>query len=240
MQDEGDTLGYHFASGVRNRRGSAQDAGDTLGYAATAGARGRTGQMQDEGDTLGYHLASGVRGRRGEARDAGDTLGWAAAQGAEGEEGNMQTIGYNLAMGIANGIASGSGAVAAAAANAVSNAVAAAQAAGDIHSPSRKMRDMVGRWIPAGIAVGIQDYESEATDAAKQVMDDVNDTMADATHASYMNGSYKAQIDHSLETSMKATPIQLGLNVNMPNAAFKGLVRSITNQQNVDMELGLS
>lgn len=43
----------------------------------------------------------------------------------------------------------------------------------DIHSPSRVMRDEVGKQIPAGVAVGIEDGTGEAVKAAEQMAEDV-------------------------------------------------------------------
>lgn len=42
-----------------------------------------------------------------------------------------------------------------------------------IHSPSRVMRDEVGKQIPAGVAVGIEDGTGEAVKAAEQMAEDV-------------------------------------------------------------------
>ena len=153
---------------------------------------------------------------------------------------NLYGVAVNAMEGFVNGIISMGQRALNAAENIAHSIVSTIQSALDIHSPSRVMRDKVGRWIPAGLAEGIEAYGDTATDAAKKVANNVTAAMTDATQASYMNGSYEAQVDHAVKASMKATPIELGLNVNMPNAAFKGLVRSITSQQNVDMELGLS
>lgn len=38
-----------------------------------------------------------------------------------------------------------------------------------IHSPSKVMRDMIGRFLPEGIAVGVQDYAYKAVDAVKNL-----------------------------------------------------------------------
>lgn len=42
-----------------------------------------------------------------------------------------------------------------------------------IHSPSRVMRDEVGKQIPAGVAVGIEDGTGEAVEAAEQMAEDI-------------------------------------------------------------------
>ena len=65
-------------------------------------------------------------------------------------------VGKNIIQGLANGIRSGISGVANAIRDAAVGAVNAAKNSLDIHSPSRVMRDQIGRYIPEGIAVGIE------------------------------------------------------------------------------------
>ena len=82
------------------------------------------------------------------------------------------TAGFNMLMGIATGIG-----------NAISNVVSAAIEAAKqilgsvknffgIKSPSRVMAEQVGKWIPAGIAEGIQDNMRPLDDAMSDLVDD--------------------------------------------------------------------
>lgn len=70
---------------------------------------------------------------------------------------SWEEVGGNIISGIANGIASGVGAIANAAKNAAASALGAAKRFLGIASPSKVMRDEVGKMIPAGIAGGIED-----------------------------------------------------------------------------------
>lgn len=74
-------------------------------------------------------------------------------------------IGSNIVSGIANGIAAGAGAIWQAAKNAASAALQAAKDFLGIASPSKVMRDQVGKWIPSGVAVGIETNTKPLTDA---------------------------------------------------------------------------
>lgn len=65
------------------------------------------------------------------------------------------SIGSNIIQGIANGIASGVGVIIDAAKSAASAALNAAKEFLGIASPSKVMRDQVGRFIPEGMALGI-------------------------------------------------------------------------------------
>lgn len=69
---------------------------------------------------------------------------------------NLVDIGKNIIQGLANGIRSGISGVANAIRDAAVGAVNAAKNSLDIHSPSGVMRDQIGRYIPEGIAVGIE------------------------------------------------------------------------------------
>lgn len=70
-------------------------------------------------------------------------------------------LGMMAMSGFASGIYAGSGSVIAAANSVASQVTSTIKRALDIHSPSRVMRDEVGRFIPQGIAVGIE-ADSEA------------------------------------------------------------------------------
>jgi hypothetical protein len=77
--------------------------------------------------------------------------------------GGWSSLGSSVASGIASGISAGSGAIKSAAVSAAQSALSAAKAALDINSPSGVMRDEVGRWIPAGIADGMERAMPQAT-----------------------------------------------------------------------------
>ncbi|MBF0778186.1 tape measure domain-containing protein [Streptococcus cuniculi] len=66
------------------------------------------------------------------------------------------SIGVMAMSGFASGIYAGSGSVIAAAQSVANRVKSTIQKALEIHSPSRVMRDEVGRFIPQGIAVGIE------------------------------------------------------------------------------------
>ena len=71
--------------------------------------------------------------------------------------GQMVSIGKNIVQGVWNGIKSMAGTFTNNVKNFFGGIVDSAKAALGIHSPSREMRDEVGKWIPAGVGVGIED-----------------------------------------------------------------------------------
>lgn len=79
----------------------------------------------------------------------------------------MRDIGVDGIQGMIDGMYSRSGALWSAASSIVSQAIAAMQAAAEIHSPSRKTRDLVGKPMGEGVAVGML----EALSASRSVID---------------------------------------------------------------------
>ena len=70
--------------------------------------------------------------------------------------GSMVSSGEYAMSGLAVGLSNGAGQAYSMAESIASNIRSKIKNALDIHSPSRVMRDDVGRWIPAGIAVGME------------------------------------------------------------------------------------
>lgn len=79
--------------------------------------------------------------------------------------GRVASIGGQIVSGIANGIRGAAGRVVGAVTDVVGGAINAAKSFLGIHSPSRKFRKEVGRMIPAGAALGIEDEAGRVQDA---------------------------------------------------------------------------
>lgn len=75
-------------------------------------------------------------------------------------------IGQDSIQGMINGMYSKSGALSAAASEIVSRAISAMRMAADIHSPSRKTRELVGKPLAEGIAVG---FDKQMSDVYRQI-----------------------------------------------------------------------
>ena len=85
---------------------------------------------------------------------------------------NWLGLGLNIIQGIGNGIIQGVGGLVQSAISACSSLVSSVKGALGIHSPSRVMRDMVGKYIPQGISVGI---DKEMPNTIKGVKANIND-----------------------------------------------------------------
>lgn len=93
---------------------------------------------------------------------------------AEMKTKDWSSIGTNIVTGIIQGINGASFWLMAALTALAQKALAAAKAALGIKSPSKVMRDQVGRWIPAGIAEGIERYGSVVDGAMDGIAADVS------------------------------------------------------------------
>lgn len=117
-------------------------------------------QMRSQGRQIGQqtaqNIAQGIRGGVGQSQGAMQALMNAVRATGMSGVGSMRGIGAMIGQGLAQGMYSSLGAVTAAANALVAQAERAARAKAQIHSPSRLFRDSVGRFLPMGVAVGIE------------------------------------------------------------------------------------
>lgn len=91
--------------------------------------------------------------------------------GIQSLPGRVASIGGQIVRGIANGITGAAGAVISALGGVVSSAISAAKRKLGIASPSKVFRDEVGKWIPEGIAEGIEENADAIQGAFDAAMD---------------------------------------------------------------------
>ncbi|QGG99853.1 tail tape measure protein [Streptococcus dysgalactiae subsp. dysgalactiae] len=117
-------------------------------------------QMKSQGSQIGQqtaqNIAQGISGGIGQSTGAMQALMNAVRSVGMSGVGSMRGIGAMIGQGLAAGMMSALGAVTAAANALVAQAERAARAKAQIHSPSRLFRDSVGRFLPMGVAVGIE------------------------------------------------------------------------------------
>ena len=117
-------------------------------------------QMGSQGRQIGQqtaqNIAQGIRGGIEQSQGAMKALMSSVRSVGMSGVGSMRSIGSMIGQGLAQGMYSALGAVTAAADALVAQAERAARAKAKIHSPSRLFRDSVGRFLPMGVAVGIE------------------------------------------------------------------------------------
>lgn len=104
-------------------------------------------------------------------REAAQNLKDRLVNGLRSIPGQLASIGSQMVHGIARGITGAAGAVVSALGGVVSSAISAAKSRLGIASPSKVFRDEVGRWIPAGVAEGIEDGAGAIQGAFDAAMD---------------------------------------------------------------------
>ena len=123
------------------------------------------------------------------------------------------SIGKNIIKGIAGGIANSAGLIADAARNAAKKAFEAAKAFLGIHSPSRLMRDQVGRYISEGIAVGIDQNVDSIEDSMRNISDLVAQPMS-VGEVGFAGGSGSGNAYNSSNSVVINVYGAVGQNVN--------------------------
>lgn len=104
---------------------------------------------------------------------------------------NWGSVGKHIISGIVNGIKGAASALFNALAGLAKNALNAAKNALGIKSPSRRFRDMVGKFIPLGIAAGVDKYSGTAAEAVSNM----SGKLTDAANVSALNGKLKAAVN---------------------------------------------
>ena len=154
---------------------TALDAGKTtLETTATSIGKGIKTSLENEingdkmkniGEAVVESIDSGITGKMATfsatiltlAKGVGTTLGMKASE--------YKTAGEDIVQGIIDGVNAKASALSETLKKLAEDALKAAKDTLGIHSPSRMMREQVGRWIPAGIAEGIARYGALVDDA---------------------------------------------------------------------------
>lgn len=146
---------------------TVKKTGKEIGKGGATSVASTTSQWKSAGSKNAKSYISGVASQKGAAQKAGKTLSTSAKTGASSGKAGFVSAGRNMAAGIASGIHSGTPFVTAAARSAVRAAVAAAKAAAKIKSPSRVMKNEVGKYLPLGMAAGIKDNTDSVVNASR-------------------------------------------------------------------------
>ena len=146
---------------------TAKKTGKELGKGGATSVASTTSQWKSAGSKNAKSYISGLASQKGAAQKAGKTLSTSAKTGASSGKAGFVSAGRNMAAGIASGIHSGTPFVTAAARSAVRAAVIAAKAAAKIKSPSRVMKNEVGKYLPLGMAAGIKGNTDSVVNASR-------------------------------------------------------------------------
>ena len=175
----GKTQGREQAKGVKSTAGLLKTAGGILKKSLKQGA---SGSLSSEGSHAGNTYKSGVSSKKSAAYGAGESLKSGARSGASG---SLYDAGRNLASSLATGIRSLSFLTKNAAEDMAGNVVRVAKKVLKMNSPS-KVFTKIGRGIPEGLAMGINQDTALVIKASKKMSDS---TIQGMPYQSVLNAS---------------------------------------------------
>ena len=209
----GKVLGDSTADGVNASAPNVNNATEaTLGNAVIWGANGNTRNANVAGSNLGVGIANGfVSATPVLSETMENSIKNSATNAANNSQEKMQEIGENLALGVATGMAKGTATVGQAGAAIINRAIQSGQQAGDIHSPSRKTRDLIGKNLGLGVAEGIGDEEQTVKNTMSKL---INSLTSDDITKLYNELSNTIGIENARLT----TDITMSNNLNTINS----------------------
>lgn len=146
---------------------------------------------------------------------------------------SMVSAGRNFVMGFVNGIRGAIGAAASAAASMARAAMSSAKAALGIHSPSRVMRDQVGYYVAAGMAVGMHDNADMVQKAANRLAQsavpsvDLGASINGVMNQGRLSNTINGTINHELTVNQQPAYI----NVALGGSEYSTFVEDISREQ---------
>ena len=153
---------------------------------------------------------------------------------------NMLTIGKNIIQGLINGIVSKAQALWDKVKGIAKHLPKWMQGPLQINSPSRVMRDQVGKYVGLGLVEGIDATTGDVMESARKLANSAIPSLDTTGFTSKLNG-LRNQARSSLtghfsqKISMADQPAYISLNLGGYN--YRAFVRNITNQQNADLDL---
>ncbi|HEL1705407.1 TPA: hypothetical protein TXT40_001768 [Streptococcus suis] len=166
----------------------------------------QAGKQAGDGTTKG--VVTGIRSGIGQAGGAMHAMMIAIRDTGMQGVSSMRVVGSMISQGLAQGMMSSIGSVTAAANALVAQAERAAKAKAQIHSPSRLFCDAIGRFLPMGVAVGIDKntkYVDKAMDGMYEHINAFNYKAEDVIGVGKTKLSKVVQVKSDLESAIKAT-----------------------------------
>lgn len=158
------------------------------------------GQMLAKGVYLIARFIVGIMRKGSELMSKGASLGNKILTGIKSGAKAIFNIGANIIGGLIRGISSKAGELwskAKGIADGIKDKLASAL---KIHSPSRVMRDEIGKWIPAGIAVGIRGNQKQVLSAATSLGNKVQGAVEDGLSSKKLKTSAINNVVRTIKT----------------------------------------
>ena len=169
MAEKGQADGSKYGSGVGSATTDVETGAKSLTDAATTALNAESENFKTAGSSSAGSFAIGLSEGTDAVRSSAYTLASTARQALAEYAGNFERVGVQIDAGVASGVYNGSSAVLSAVVTVARNALNAMKAALGIQSPSKVFREQVGKWIPAGVAEGIEEATPVATNAIRKL-----------------------------------------------------------------------
>ncbi len=158
-----------YAGGIDSGQGQAKASGTGLAGASVEGMSSAEEEAKLRGTLTGGSFNAAIDSMKPAANAAGKGVSTSAVNALGSAESRASSAGKSLGTAFADGIPKGINiklpAIVSSAIAAVNTAMNAAKKAAGINSPSKKTRDLIGRPLAEGVAVG---FEKGAPDAARK------------------------------------------------------------------------
>lgn len=249
-QSAGEEVGTAAGEGMQNSIKDQQSGIEQAsGEGASAGAKAaeeKKSEFEQAGAESAKQYQAGIASGKGGAISEAGAMANQAASAVRIYQNSFYTAGYNAAAGVASGIEAGRSRVISASSAVAISALNAFKSALQIHSPSKKFQDEVGKMIPAGVAKGISGNAKVAVTASVKLS---NSVLKNATSwISKYNKSHEVSIDNEKwywqqirdtavkgSTAYKQATAQLN-KLNSSSTISKALSSSIKNNFGVSKE----
>lgn len=150
---------------------SAQEIVDTLKSELQINSPSRV--TQGIGANVSEGLQSGMDGKKSIVNQAATGIAETIVSGLKSKDGEMNGVGANMVEGVEAGMQSKKSWIGGKISSFASGLVSSFKKAFDINSPSRVMRDQIGKMLPEGIGEGIEENADSALDPLDTLKNDL-------------------------------------------------------------------
>lgn len=210
----------NFTSTVTSGANKAKTQFTSMGNSIKSQMRSTSSAVRSQATSMMNGLVSAISSGASRARSTVSSMCSSMVGTVNGYRGSFSSAGYNLMAGLAGGIYGGRSGVISAAVSVMQSAVWAAKRAAAIHSPSRVMRDEVGRMLTKGLGIGIEDEEDFAVKKIRNTMEAIRDK---AKKTVLLNNS-KLGTDLAYSFAGGAIQHQQDLQVEVKNGAVTSVI----------------
>lgn len=168
LQTAGANLISSLEKGIKSKSESIKSSMTSVLNTLINDVKGKTDKFKSPGEKIVVKMTSGIKGKKGEISKALISAIKSALKDVKSYYTDFYSAGSHLVSGFAKGISANTYKATAKARAMAKAATKAAKEQLDIHSPS-KVFERLGKFVPAGLAVGIEKMSHVSSDSAKNM-----------------------------------------------------------------------